>query len=739
MSRRKRTTALKPSSSSGNTSVSILFSNLVIGSQDVTVDLESCIPFTKIRSLSSSGVRRLISSFLGSKPKDEPSDDDIYHTSGLALGTDIPMVVKLTGELEHFVYDHFRSQGLEGNDLEDRIESRKCWYGIVDGLHSHAALTFIKSSYKKWHNFEWYVKILNGGYSLEKYRQLARVQNARHHPHFYVELTLFDILYNLRLEHENLKREQKRCGGSETANAYDGVQHAKSSTLQQKANICIRLPLSVLEEIGKIMNLDRPDLKFKSRSKSKCGARTEDQLMESEDCRFFRRFININTLKGSSVFMNAKGEGAENIQINSLHRLKDLYLQNSGKAIKAEDLTSQFKLSTLAHLEDAKFLRFIESDNWPREMHDLRKNLLQTTLFDKDLEENSNNEFMVLPNLLDAYRRHFPHIATLKEAKWKASTEMEPSPEQPADDLVNEQGKLKEKINLDKEDNAQPIPPESTKEKAIEEIADGQKDSVSVLNDRGIFCYNMSWYDYLSNERTEESIRFDLLITRPPYAPSRSFIKSLRQSMPNEDIEKDEIEKLCKFMKRVMKSAGYIVLLLHFSMFKEWYEALDSHGFMIMPDEYVITYDPATVKRRKLIHFTQPAHDVALIAKLPGNHPDGFMPPFYQGKDDSKWGKFHSLLSNVPSLKSFLTKEGSKVPFDTREFNPDIFQDFITMFTPFGGSVIDPFSRTMTTGLACVRSNRSCHLIEKSNECFEAAISRLQKCIVPLPSFNSFQ
>lgn len=744
MSKRHRVTARKPPGQDPSKPLTILFSDLVIGSTDKTVELESCIPFSKIRPLSSSGVQRLMSSFLGDGKSHTSLSEDVFHTSGFSLGSDIPMVVKLEGPLRHYVYEHFKAENVKGTELEERIKSRKEWFGIVDGLHSHAALSIIKNNNTQWTEFKWYVKVLNGGHPIEKYRQLGRVQNARHHPYFYVELTLFDVLYNLRVEHETLKRDQKKCGGSETAHAYDGAQHAKNSTLQQKANIAIRLPFAVVEELGKIMNLDRPDIKLKHNSISKNSSRTETQLMQQEDCRIFRRFININTLKGSSVFMNAKGEGAQDVQISALHRAKDLYIHSSLKAIKADELTSQFKLSNLAHMEQRKFLRFIESKSWPTEMSDLKENLLNTTMFDKDLEENSNNDLSILSHLLDAYRRHFPDIAVLKEAKWQASIESDETNNPEATEegnktSTNEEPKVDndtKKVQTNATEHSEPQVAEVNDSDEILHITEIDEDAP--LKEKNITGYNMTWSRYLRDKRTDSSPRFDLLITRPPYAASRSFIKSVRQNVISEDISKEEIEQFCMFTKRVMKSAGYIVLLVHFTMFREWYEALDSHGILVMPEEFIITYNPATVKRRKLIHFTQSAHDVALIAKIPGSHPEGFMPPFYQnGEEDSKWTKFHSLLTNVPALKSFLTRDDSKVPFDTREFNPDVYQEFIEIFTPMNGTVIDPFSRTMTAGLACIRSRRSCHLIENSSDCFKAAMKRLRKAATPLPSFDA--
>ncbi len=715
--RRHRVRANRPSAPNGTTadSISPLFSDLIVGSVDQLVELESCIPFTYIRPLCSSGVRRLISSFLGSENTELAEDDTAYQSSGFALGSDIPMVVPLTGSLAIYVHEHFKKEGLTGDELRERIKSRPVWHGIVDGLHSHSALVFIKNNHRSWNQFRWYVKILNGGFSIDKYRQLARVQNGRHHPHFYIELTLFDVLYNLRLEHERLKCENKKSGGSETAQAYDGAQHAKNSTLQQKANVSIRLPMSVLEELGKIMNEDVPELILSANKNNRRRAQNADDLMKLEDCRLFKKFISVATLKGSTSFMNVKGTDAETLQILCLHRVKDLYVESSLRAIKSDDLTNQLKLSKLALNEQNKFLKFMERDSWPREMLDTKKNLLRTIMFDKEIEENSNNENFILPKLLQTYRRHFPETAALKEAKWNASieTRVDSSPSKNHDKIAESSRTDQAQESPSAQNDTQAIVPEL-------EVDDIVVDENAVIRDNDIYYYNMDWKQYLTDERNAESSRFDFLITCPPSAPSRSFIKTLRQSHTTEEIEKEDIHELCKFMKRVLKSGAYVVLLIHFTMFQEWYEAMESSGILVMPEQYIITYDLESVKRRKLTHFTQSAHEVALVAKLPGAHPDSFLPPFESMNDDGNvsLSRRHSLITNIPVMKSPLTRNNSKVPFDTREFHPDLFQQLIDLLCPVGGSVIDPYSRTMTSAIACFRGKRSCHVIEKHKECF---------------------
>lgn len=722
MTKRKRVTASRPPIHDRTQGVNVMFADLIIGSVDKPIDLGSCVPYTEIRPLSSSGVRRLISLFIGNEKKCMDAQGPDSGTTGLALGTDMPMVVELSGSSLSYVENYFRKKGMSDAQLEEKLKSRPSWYGIVDGLHSHVALTYIVENFNSWKGFKWYVKILNGGFDVHKYRKLARVQNSRHNPSYYVELTLFDVLYNLRLEHEKLKRENLKCGGAETAHSYDGVHHAKSSTLQQKANIAIRLSMPVLVELGKIMNQDHPEIMLSSKKMNRNGAQTVEQMMETADCRLYKKFLNISTLKGSAAFMNLKGHDSDEIQICTLHRVKDLYLESSFSTIVPDNLTTQLKFAKLAHKEEQKFMKFLESDSWPSEMQDIRNNMLRTVVLNKELEENSNNEFEILPKLLECYRRHFPHQAALKEAKWKSTTELQITAEEPADSNSNESTTEPEPSSIEVETTA----PEPAKQ--INEDAD--------LEEKHIYTFNMSWKDYLTNERNETSPRFDFLITRPPLVSGKSFIRGLRPPNSGDEIEESEVDGFCKFMKRTLKSGSYIALLIHFTSFKHWFESLEAHGMTVMPDEYIISFDLNAMKRKKVSWFTQSAHETVLVARLPGSHPTGFEPSFRKNNDEDSGDQDarFSIMLNAPTVQSMLTKPGSKIPFDNRELHPAVFEHFIKLFTPEGGSVIEPFGRTFSVGIACVRTNRSCHLLEKAKECYQAALIRLRDAAKPLPS-----
>lgn len=71
------------------------------------------------------------------------------------------------------------------------------WYGIIDGANRPIAIRNNMKEVEGWQKFSCAMTVINGIHSLERYRQLSTAQSSRHSPRFYVEMTLFDELYNL--------------------------------------------------------------------------------------------------------------------------------------------------------------------------------------------------------------------------------------------------------------------------------------------------------------------------------------------------------------------------------------------------------------------------------------------------------------------------------------------------------------------------------------------------------------
>ena len=155
------------------------FSSVMDGSTNTSVDPMACVPMTNIRQISRSGVDRLKS---------------IFTSEGFTCGSDLGIVMKLSGAHRHHLSAYFKKQGLFASETKEKSESRNEWYGIIDGMHRHCALIeLMADDSKTWSGFQWPVTLLSGGFPLLTLKQLARTQNAKHSETFYIEPTLYDL------------------------------------------------------------------------------------------------------------------------------------------------------------------------------------------------------------------------------------------------------------------------------------------------------------------------------------------------------------------------------------------------------------------------------------------------------------------------------------------------------------------------------------------------------------------
>lgn len=193
-----------------------LFADVMDGCIYGSVNPKACIPLTETRKISTSGVERFQASMAG---RSEESDN--CPVMGLVCGSDVAIVVPLTGTLKCYVRKHFESLDLDEGDLNTKIDAFDTWYGIVDGHHRHKAiLRIIDAGNAGWDGFMLPVIILNGGSDLHRLKQLARSQNSRNSENYYVETTLYDLLCGLKDEYDRMsmsaspKKKKTNCGRS---------------------------------------------------------------------------------------------------------------------------------------------------------------------------------------------------------------------------------------------------------------------------------------------------------------------------------------------------------------------------------------------------------------------------------------------------------------------------------------------------------------------------------------------
>ncbi len=725
-------------------SVETHFKDLMEGCFYDWIDPHDCIPFTMTRPISNSGVLRLMTLFDGA------FDGENINGGGICSGSDTPIVVKLDGTLLLHVCEHFRKKGLSEAQVKEQLGSRLNWYGIVDGEHSHNAIVRLIESKSRWNGYKWFVTVIKGGHSIEKYRQLARAQNERQSNRFHIELTFFDMLNNMKTEYEKLSKVQNRVLGQDVVNAYCGYSTTskKNSTLVQTANTVMRLPNSVIRTIGEISNSEHPDLILSNRKQNIHSVISIDDVVKQEDCRIYRNFLHITTLKSSKVFMNGKHKNGERAQIYAIYRAQDIYKQRCfSKAVQPDELGKQYELALYSIEEEEKFLTYIYPDKWPVEMQNVRYNLLKTVQLSDAVSLNHGNK-EVLPCLLTAYKRHLPAQYIAKQQRFELQNDGSKSNTVKTgnDSQKHDKADNSSQSNID----STPAPPsiDESVEKRTERKDAQEKDTAEesrekkygVIKEKGINCHNMKWQEFLTEIWSETDKRIDAIITEPPPSPSLSFIDNGNtskeiQNNPNEETTATDVMQIVKDGKRFLKHGGYFIVLIQFDMFQHWYLAFRANGFNVMRRPLTFSYKSDSVPRRPSQEndFPYGLEEYCIVARLPGAHPDGFNPNFNSNFNliECNWSRRASIVTNVEMPKNKLCFPKSRKPVRVSEKPINLLAEIIDLFVPPYGTTMDLFAGTMTLPIAALKTSRRCIAVESDKQCFELSIDRLASLCRP--------
>lgn len=91
--------------------------------------------------------------------------------------------------------DYFKEiDGLTELQAKVKGATKQNWYGVVHGTHFYAALLELASEDEIWQALQLPVTLLDGVYSLNALKRMARCQNARHSERYFVRTNLFDAL-----------------------------------------------------------------------------------------------------------------------------------------------------------------------------------------------------------------------------------------------------------------------------------------------------------------------------------------------------------------------------------------------------------------------------------------------------------------------------------------------------------------------------------------------------------------
>lgn len=716
--------------------------DVLLGAVVMHVSPKDCFPLTKIRSLCRSGIGRLKSIFTRANSKRNG-----VHI-GFVAGSDVSIVIEMTAELRPFLLTYLmQDEGMTREDAEVHADSKDKWYGVVDGRQVHSALLELGDELpSQWEKFKWPVLVLKSSPSIEVLRQIARLNNAKHSDRYYIQQTLFDIIYGAFKERKRLLAERGKIPNiTDVAKAYDGVNHGKSvrSKTLCAATIASKLDESVISELGVIMNGEFPSLKSQSLS----DQLTLEEVMMEEDCRVYREFISMNALRTASSFLDCSDEQKQNHQINALHRVKYLYFQNGFKKVTVQGryknvLDEQLSLSILASKEVHKFNEFLDSNEWPRQLKTTKDNLLRTTKFDDEIKKNTGNEETILQSLFDSYRQYFGstfhiklaryhHLLELKKSDQCTTGEGGPGTQDAAATTDGGSSEINSQVCPRNQHTCNNQPNTDTNcdqpaqfSKSAADIADtDHQRKLDYLREKNILPYCMTWELYHSAVHRAGELQVDLIITDPGCVQENATVgNTIVQAMFDDDSRRAFV----RFCRDVLVPGGYVLVYGTVLDYIPWRDTFKKYLFTWQHYPCAI---PVTenIQHRKVSNFPQNNMDLLYVARAPGDHPSGFSPDF-RGQMQSMNGlRRFSCPGPTSGSTMKLTKPLSKAPLRVDERNIYVQRDQILLYTPPMGTVMDPLSGTMTAGMGAILSGRKAVLIEKDKTCFDAAVDRLHR------------
>lgn len=193
-----------------------------------------CIPLTINITTSKYRVKRLIHLY-----NSDTATSDC--TTALAIGSDTPNMFALTGSLFHHVTTYF----CKNKYLRKALSQFPVWYGIIDGDDRNKAVLHLLSNNPAWASYKWFVTILRGGHSMDRYVQLARFSNHRPISSLDTKMTFYNEVINLRHEYERLCTHNKKPTNFEVAKEYFETG-TTNRTMTMMSSISVRLPRKLI-------------------------------------------------------------------------------------------------------------------------------------------------------------------------------------------------------------------------------------------------------------------------------------------------------------------------------------------------------------------------------------------------------------------------------------------------------------------------------------------------------------
>lgn len=142
------------------------------GARYCSVDPYEWIPFAIVRATSHSGIIRLVSIFRGRAPGKLG-----FAGGGMMCGRGTVFLTRMYGNLLWWVHDHLKTNGMSEHDAQFEINSRDCWYGIIEGINRWQTIVLLMGTRFSSKAIKWRVILARADCSAERHFQLWWMQN----------------------------------------------------------------------------------------------------------------------------------------------------------------------------------------------------------------------------------------------------------------------------------------------------------------------------------------------------------------------------------------------------------------------------------------------------------------------------------------------------------------------------------------------------------------------------------
>ena len=144
-----------------------------------------------------------------------------------------------------------------------------------------------------------------------------------------------------------------------------------------------------------------------------------------DDTRIFKKLISTQSFKRTPKFFDQKAL-TDDDRVNVIHRIRFLAKEReSFKAFSSSETEFQSQCVLAAKRKLETFDAFLGDEEWPSELENLQRNMLQTTLLDSVVREHTSGNEELLPTILSAYLKATGAHGSQKLGQYRRMREIE--------------------------------------------------------------------------------------------------------------------------------------------------------------------------------------------------------------------------------------------------------------------------------------------------------------------------